>query len=118
MGEQALLEGKKIVMEFAERVTQRFGDWIKQIIFFGSWAQGRPKPGSDYDLLLVVRSRDGDLIEQLYDEVLEFLLKYGVDLSLKIYTEEAFQKGLASRVPFLRSVTETGLELWNVRQKK
>ena len=117
MSGQVLPEAKEIVAEFVERVTQRFGDRIRQIIFFGSRAAGRPKPGSDYDLLLVVREKDRDLIDQLYDEVLDVLLKYGVDLSLKIYTEKAFQTGLASRVPFLGSVTETGVELWNVRRK-
>ena len=117
MHEQALMEGKEIVTEFVERVSGRFGDWISQVIFFGSRAKGRPKPGSDFDLLLVVREKNRTLLDQLYDEVLEVLLKSGVDLSLKIYTEKAFQAGLARRVPFLCSVTETGVELWNAQRK-
>ena len=117
MNEHMLLEDAEIVTEFAERVTRRFGDWITRIVFFGSRARGCAKPNSDYDLLLVVRNRGPDLIDQLYDEALDFLLQSGVELSLKIYTEEAFQKGLASRNPFLYSVTATGVELWNARQK-
>jgi predicted nucleotidyltransferase len=117
MNEPALLEDAEIVTEFAERVTRRCGDWIAQIVFFGSRARGRAKPNSDYDLLLVVRKREPDVIDQLYDEALDFLLQFGVELSLKIYTEETFQKGLASQNPFLHSVTATGVELWNARQK-
>lgn len=117
MGGYTSPESHEIVTEFTKRVTQRFGNWITRIIFFGSRVKGCPKPDSDYDLLLVVRKREQDLIDQLYDEVLEFLLHYGVDLSLKIYTEEVFQKGVASRVPFLHSVIERGVALWINRQK-
>jgi len=106
-----------IVTEFAERVTRRFGDRITRMVFFGSRAHGCPKPDSDYDILLVVRERNQALIDQLYDEALDVLLQSGVELSLKIYTEEMFQKGLACRNPFLCSVATTGVELWNAKQK-
>lgn len=114
---RTLPEAEEVVSAFTKRVTQRFGDWITEVIFFGSRAKGRPSPGSDYDLLLVVRERDRNLIDQLYDEVVEFLLTNGVDLSLKIYTEKAFQTGLTIKNPFLCSVAEAGVELWTTRRK-
>jgi predicted nucleotidyltransferase len=122
LGERAMYERTMpgdtgIVTEFAERVTRRFGDRITRMVFFGSRAHGYPKPDSDYDILLVVRERNQALIDQLYDEALDVLLQSGVELSLKIYTEEMFQKGLACRNPFLCSVATTGVELWNAKQK-
>lgn len=117
MIKQGMQEDRELMREFTERLVQRSSGWVQKVIFFGSRARGLPKPGSDYDLLLVVQERDRDLIDQVYEEALEFLLKYRVEISLKIYDEKAFQKGMASGVPFLMSVKETGVELWSAQQK-
>lgn len=108
MIKRGMQEDKELMQECTERLVQRFGDWVRKVIFFGSRAKGLPKPGSDYDLLLVAQERDRDLIDQVYEEALEFLLQYGVEISLKIYDEKAFQKGIASGIPFFMSVKETG----------
>jgi predicted nucleotidyltransferase len=113
MDARGLLADKELVADFTQRLTRRFGDRIARAIFFGSRARGLASPASDYDLLLVLREKDRGLVEQVYDEALEFLLTTGQDLSLKIYTAKAFQAGLARRSPFLVSVVATGIELWS-----
>ncbi len=113
----ATVESIHVVQAFTDRVTRRLGDWIRKVLFFGSQARGKAGAGSDYDLLVVVRRKDPDLVDQLYDEVLDCLFRDGVEVSLKIYTQESFEDGLRLRNPFLCSVTETGVELWTAREK-
>lgn len=116
---QALLdESNQVVRRFPGRVTRRLEDRTRRAIFFGSRARGRAKPGSDYDLLVVVRERDPDLGDQPYDEALDCLLTFGHEVSLKVYTEEGFERGLSRRIPFLCSVAETAVELWNAPMKR
>ncbi|MEW5767197.1 MAG: nucleotidyltransferase domain-containing protein [bacterium] len=102
----------KILDNFTERLISDFGSDILKIILFGSRAKGIAAPYSDYDLLLVLRERDRRIIDQIYDQVTDFLLDYGVDISLKIYSEEDFEKKLLMRIPFIMEVTKTGKLLW------
>jgi predicted nucleotidyltransferase len=113
---ETLEDAGLVVSGFVSRVTRRFEDLISRVIFFGSRSRGQARPDSDYDLLLVVRDKDRELVDQLYDEVVEFLLTYGVDLSLKIYTERDYQTGLTRGNPFICSVTRAGVELWKARR--
>lgn len=111
------VEGKKVVLAFTDRAVRRCGDWIERVILFGSRAGGASRPSSDYDLLVVVRERDRRLLDELYDEVLESLLVSGAEISLKVYGHEDLKKGLSAGHPFLRSVIETGVELWSAPRR-
>lgn len=102
----------KIADNFTERLTKDFGPKIQKIILFGSRAKGIAAPYSDYDLLLVLKERDRQLIDQIYDRVTDFLLNYGVDISLKIYSEKDFEKRLLMKIPFIMEVNRTGRVLW------
>ncbi|MDI6791720.1 MAG: nucleotidyltransferase domain-containing protein [bacterium] len=102
----------EIVDNFTGRLIRDFEPGIRKIILFGSRAKGIAAPYSDYDLLLVLKERDRRLIDQIYDLVTDFLLDYGADISLKIYSEKDFEKKLVMRTPFIMEVTKTGRLLW------
>jgi len=42
----------------------------------------------------------------------DFLLKYGIDLSLKIYSENDFESKMLIPTPFMAEIRKTGRELW------
>jgi hypothetical protein len=48
--------------------------------------------------------------------VTDFLIQYGVDISLKIYKEKEFQEWTSISTPFITSVLKTGKELWPRKQ--
>lgn len=102
----------KIAADFTESLIRDFESNIRKVILFGSRAKGIAAPYSDYDLLLVLKERDRRLIDQIYDLVTDFLLDYGVDISLKIYSEKDFEKRLLMKIPFIMEVNRTGRVLW------
>lgn len=80
----------EITKEFVDKIASSYKDQLDSITLFGSWAKGTQRPDSDIDLLVIMENKDASAIDGIYQEVLEVLLKYGVDLSLKIYTLDQF----------------------------
>jgi len=106
----------KIESEFVHRITSLFPDQILKVILFGSRAKGTPKPGSDYDFLIVLRDKKREVVDEIYNVVTDFLLQYGVDISLKIYKEKDYVKWASIPTPFMASISTTGKELWTQRR--
>lgn len=106
-----------IEKEFTERLVERFAPIIEKVIFFGSRAQGKAKPWSDYDLLIVLDKRDPSTIDKIYELVTEFQLNYRADISLKIYGKDDFNRKSALQTPFLNRIQETGIVLWTRYRK-
>ena len=102
----------KIESEFVHRITSLFPGEIVKVILFGSRAKGTPKPGSDYDFLIVLRDRKREIVDEIYNVVTDFLVQYGVDISLKIYKEKDYVKWASIPTPFIASILTTGRELW------
>lgn len=105
-----------IESEFVNKITSSFPDQIVKVILFGSRAKGIPKPESDYDFLIVLRGKKREIIDEIYNVVTDFLIQYGVDISLKIYKEKDFQEWTSISTPFITSVLKTGKELWTRKQ--
>lgn len=103
---------KNIETLFVKKIASSFPDNIVKIVFFGSRARGLAKPDSDYDFLVILRKKDRSISEAIYDVVTDFLLQYGVDISLKIYSLDDFQKMISIPTPFMASILKTGRELW------
>lgn len=57
--------------------------------------KGIPKPGSDYDFLIVMVEKDRKIVEEVYDIVTDFLINNGVNISLKIYRETVLNSNKA-----------------------
>lgn len=102
------IEGK-----FIKQIISLFPDQITRVILFGSRAKGVPKPGSDYDFLIVLKEKDRKIIDEIYNVVTDFLIRYGVDISLKVYNEKDFQQLTSIPTPFMASILKTGKELWS-----
>ncbi|MCX8116814.1 MAG: nucleotidyltransferase domain-containing protein [Desulfobacterota bacterium] len=103
--------------KFVKKISSLFSDHIVSVTFFGSRARGVPKPGSDYDFVIVLKEKDRKIIDGIYEIVTDFLIRYGVDISLKIYKEEQFLRMASYPTPFLASILKTGKELWTQKQK-
>lgn len=106
-----------IEKKFVKKISSLFPDQIVKITFFGSRAKGFPKPGSDYDFVIVLKKREREITDTIYEVVTDFLLRYGVDISLKIYQEEEFLRMASFPTPFIASILKTGKEMWTPKQK-
>ena len=82
---------------------------IQRIIWFGSWVSGRPSPGSDVDICVVVtdtmRSVPG---RERVARYLRPSLPVGIDLV--VYTESEFSQ-LSERSPAWHAAIQSGLEV-------
>jgi predicted nucleotidyltransferase len=80
---------------------------IKRAIWFGSWVNGIPTPGSDLDLCLILSSSN----KTMRDRVPDYLpVGFPVGIDLFPYTEEEFGR-LKARSPSWLATILSGKEL-------
>jgi len=115
MKRKSVQKEDNIELKFVDRITSLFPSRIVKVILFGSRAKSTAKPGSDYDFLIVLQEKEQRIIDELYDVVTDFLIEYGVDISLKIYKDEEFRKMISIPTPFMEGILKTGKELWTQR---
>ncbi|MDR7417118.1 MAG: nucleotidyltransferase domain-containing protein [Armatimonadota bacterium] len=90
--------------EAARRVVEERPE-VKAVVLFGSLAEGRAVPGSDADLLLLLRSSDRPWMERP-SEYLPYFEGIGLPLDLFCYTEEEVEQ-----VPLARHALSRGRRL-------
>jgi predicted nucleotidyltransferase len=99
-----------VLHEFLRRIAP-VRPHIRQVILFGSRARGTHRHDSDYDLLLVVDRKEEDLLDVLYEVVMDVLLAHGRLVSLKIFAQQEFDRLQALQTPFMTQVVEEGVSL-------
>ncbi|RMF27042.1 MAG: nucleotidyltransferase domain-containing protein [Chloroflexi bacterium] len=92
---------------FARSLVEHF-DEVERVILFGSMARGDAVPGSDADLLLILRESALPFLERTVRYRLGGL-SIGVDLFP--YTRQEMDRLLDEGHPFLRQALREGVEL-------
>lgn len=101
---------KKLLLRVKEYLAERYGNRIKQVILYGSYARGEQHKDSDIDILVVV-SNDIDPIEveeSLSDLLFEILLNEKELCSAMAIPEKLFEQ---YNSPFFLNVKETGVSI-------
>ncbi len=102
-----------VVERFLSAIAPFMGE-VVDVYLFGSRCRDDWRPDSDYDLLIVVRKKDRELIGRLYDAVLDILLESGRLISLKIFTVSEFNRLTSIPTPFMQQVMKEGIKLGSV----
>lgn len=99
---------EEILKEFREEIEKLYGERLKGIILYGSWARGEAKEESDIDLLVVLKGEviPGKEIDRMIDIITEINLKYGVLLSVFPVSVEEYT---TVNSPLLINVRKEGL---------
>jgi predicted nucleotidyltransferase len=99
---------KEILKEFREEIEKLYGERLKDVILYGSWARGEAKEESDIDLLVVLKGEvmPGKEIDRMIDIITEINLKYGVLLSIFPVSEEEYS---TVNSPLLINVRKEGM---------
>ncbi len=84
---------------------------ISRLLLFGSRVRKDFTPDSDYDLLVVVLEKSTDLVDALYDAVVDILLEHGRLISLKVFSQEDFHRLSSIPTPFMERVLAEGVPL-------
>ena len=86
-------------------------DRLRRLTLFGSRARGDQRHDSDYDVLVVVDRRSAELLDFLYERVMDVLLAHGRVVSLKVLEEKDWVRLQALHTPFMQHVEEEGRSL-------
>ena len=89
-----------IPRRLSRALTRRLKGELREMRLFGSRAKGTWVPGSDYDILVVLSRRTPALLDAIYDEAIKLELRYGVDISFKVYGEDEFRRRERLGTPF------------------
>jgi uncharacterized protein len=84
---------------------------IEELYLFGSRCREDWRPDSDYDILIVVKKKDKELVSRFYDAVIDILLDTGKLISLKIFTIFEFNRLRSIPTPFMRHIITEGIKL-------
>lgn len=106
----------KIQMELNEFVLLAkncFGDKLKGILVYGSYARGDYTEGSDIDVLILVDISEAMIKQsenQIYDGAFDLELKYGKVFSPIIKNQDFFEYW-ADDLPFYRNIKKEGVKV-------
>jgi predicted nucleotidyltransferase len=102
---------RRALAEAKERLRATYGDRLRRVVLYGSYARGDATPDSDVDVLVVLDR----LAENSYDEIkrttdvqIPLFEQYRLHFSLKPYTESSYRD---RRRSFVRNVHADGIEL-------
>ncbi len=84
---------------------------IATIYLFGSRCRQDWGPDSDYDVLIVLERKNRDIVDKLYDAVMDVLLSTGRLISLKIFTLSEFNRLKSIPTPFMNNVLKEGIKI-------
>ncbi len=103
-----------IVFDAREALIELFGDKLKQLILFGSYARGEQEPGSDVDIMILVDETEEKLKlyrERVSEIMTDLSLKYDVLVSLMEKSYDRYMQRLEI-LPFYRNIYDEGLEIY------
>jgi len=98
-----------IIQDLKNHLAQYFGDEIVQVILFGSQARKTERSESDYDVLIIVKSKlNWKIKEKIIDLCYDIDLKYDIIIDLHILAEEEINE-LRGKQPIFHNAIETGI---------
>lgn len=106
-------EKKKLLTLFAKNVKKILGKKLKKVILYGSYARGDYTENSDIDIMILTTLSDQEIEQierKIYDLAFDFLMDYGIDISVVIKNEDQFNYWLGV-LPFYNNVEREGVSL-------
>jgi len=102
------MKTKEAIEEFKKEVKKLYGERLKHIILYGSYARGSAAEDSDIDLLIVLEGdvKPGEEIDRMIDIITEINLRYNVLISVYPISGEDYKK---VNSPLLINVRREGL---------
>ncbi len=104
----------KILGDVEHEIRQLFGDKLKGLILYGSYARNEQVPESDIDIMILVDDNEEGLRNYRYliaDIMGELTIKYGKLISLAEVTYNRFVDFLEV-LPFYKNIKEEGVEIY------
>lgn len=102
---------ERAVKKFISSIKEKLKDQLLEAKIFGSKVRGDYCQDSDIDILIVLNERRKDLIDILYEELLDIELEYDSKISLTIFSQAEYQQNSDARTPFMESLANEAVAL-------
>lgn len=103
-----------LLEELIKELKIIYGDKLKRIILYGSYARGQENEGSDLDIMVLVSTSEKE-IKRKRDKVLDLTVdlttRFGIVLSIIENNHDYFYEWLPV-LPFFASVEKEGVNLY------
>ncbi len=110
------LKIKKSIEEFLNETNKMFGDRVKKIILYGSYARGDFNTSSDIDIMILTDLTDEEIVEygeRIWDFAYDIELKNDVLISPLIKNIDKFNYWLEA-LPFYMNIQKEGVVLYGM----
>ena len=99
---------RKLMHELKEGLAQIYGDKLKAVYLFGSYARGDARSDSDVDIMIVLNNYKsyGKEIDRTGELISSLSLEYNVSISRVIMKESQWK---VSDTPLLRNIRMDGI---------
>jgi predicted nucleotidyltransferase len=99
---------KTILAEIKQRLIEIYGDKLKDIILYGSFARGDFVEGSDIDIVILLEEMKDHISERetYFDAIWELGLKYDTVISIVPIKEEEYK---TRKLPLILNVKREGI---------
>lgn len=105
---------EKLFSELNENMSKLFGNKLKKIILYGSYAKNKQNKESDIDFMVLVDDTEENLRRNKYriaDIMSKLSLNYNILVSI---TEETYSRYIEylEILPFYKNISEEGIEIY------
>ena len=100
-----------IVYKFAQQIRVIYGNSLKKIVVYGSYARGDYQENSDIDIMILVDASDSEIKKRfnlVCDLAFDYEMDYGVIIPPLVMNEDHFIKW-SETLPFYRNVKQEGV---------
>ena|SRR5271157_4136045 len=99
---------RKLMKELNEGLIRIYGDQLKAVYLYGSYARGDYRQGSDVDVMVLLRDYKSywEELRRSSDYISDISLKYDVTVSCLIMKEIQWKE---SDMPVLRNIRKEGV---------
>ena len=105
-------ENERYVIErFREAVKKNIGECVISMSVFGSKVRGDYNEASDIDILVIVKERSMDVMDQIAEITSELNIEYNLSIAPVVFSEQEYNMNVIMDSPFTVSVCAEGLSL-------
>src|SRR3990172_10380179 len=102
---------RKGLQLFSHQLRQLLGDELQEIELFGSKVRGDSDQESDIDILIIVKSKDWRIHEEICGLAADINLDYYCNSSPVIYSQEEYGKNRYFRTLLIQYIEREGIPL-------
>lgn len=110
LGEYGIMSIENILQELKKELKNLYGERLKKLILYGSYARNEAWKDSDIDVVVLLDGEvlPGKELERMIDIITDLNLKYNVLLSVYPTSEESLQK---IKSPLLLNIQREGVPI-------